>query len=222
MAEAGVLAESGRGGEARRRILDAAAEVFRRDGYRGATVESIAALAGSSKQTIYKHFGAKEGLFEQIVHDGLVDIDQLFADAMEQLTTTDEIEPVLRTLAHRFVHSLTRPAALRLRRLVVAEAGRFPKLGRAYFEAGPERVHALLASAFASLVGRGLMVAPDPMLAANHFTWLTISIPVNEVMLCGDDVRFTKAELERFADAAVEVFMAAYVRPARDAALGGR
>ncbi|GAA4589033.1 hypothetical protein GCM10023194_42190 [Planotetraspora phitsanulokensis] len=36
---------------------------------------------------------------------------------------------------------LTQPSQLRVRRLVIAEASRFPKLGHAYFETGPERVH---------------------------------------------------------------------------------
>ncbi|MFI8977346.1 TetR/AcrR family transcriptional regulator [Nocardia asteroides] len=199
--------------QARLRIMEAAMEVFLRHGYLGTRIDEIAKVAGSSKQTIYKHFGSKDKLFEQIVFDRLGGIDQVFREAIGELASTDDVEITLRTVAHRFVHLLTRPAQLRVRRLVIAEAGRFPQLGRAYFEAGPERVHAMLASCFAQLTDRGLLRTGEPELAANHFTWLVVSVPVNKVMFCGDDLRFTDAELDHYADAGVEVFLAAYRPP---------
>ncbi|WP_067823204.1 TetR/AcrR family transcriptional regulator [Nocardia inohanensis] len=207
-------AEQGSGARACRRIMDAAMEVFLRDGYVGAKTDEIAAVAGSSKQTIYKHFGCKENLFERIVLDRLQGIDQIFQEAIGELATTDDVDGTLRAVAHRFVHLLTQPAQLRVRRLVIAEAGRFPALGRAYFEAGPERVHAMLASCLAELTSRGLLRVDEPDLAANHFTWLVVSIPVNKVMFCGEDVEFNAAELDRYANSAVDVFLAAYRAPA--------
>ncbi|MFI0446940.1 TetR/AcrR family transcriptional regulator [Actinomadura sp. 6N118] len=205
--------EEGPAAQARRRIMDAALEVFVRDGYVGAKTDEIASAAGASKQTIYKHFGRKEKLFEQIVLEQLVGIDQLFQDAMEELAATEDVAPTLRALARKFVHALTRPAHLRMRRLVIAEAGRFPQLGHAYFQAGPERVHAALASSFRQLTDRGLLRVDEPVLAANHFTWLVTSIPVNKVMFCGDDITFPPGELDHYADAAVRVFLAAYHVP---------
>ena len=196
--------------QTRRRIIDAATGVFLRDGYLGAKTDEIAAAAGASKQTIYKHFGRKENLFEQIVLDRLGGIDELFQAAIGELAVTDDVEATLTAVARKFVHAIMQPSQLRVRRLVIAEAGRFPHLGRAYFEAGPERVHAALASAFGQLSERGLLRVEEPVLAANHFTWLVVSIPVNKVMFCGDDTEFTQAELDHYADSAVRVFTAAY------------
>ncbi|MGL5911338.1 MAG: TetR/AcrR family transcriptional regulator, partial [Phycicoccus sp.] len=51
----------------RRRLLDAAEEIFVRDGYRGTSVDEVAAVAGVSKQTLYAHFGSKEALFVEMV-----------------------------------------------------------------------------------------------------------------------------------------------------------
>jgi AcrR family transcriptional regulator len=196
--------------QARRRIIDAAMEVFLQDGYVGAKTDEIAAAAGASKQTIYKHFGRKENLFEQIVLDRLGGIGEIFQAAIGELAVTDDVEATLTAVAHKFVHAIMQPSQLRVRRLVIAEAGRFPHLGHAYFEAGPERVHTALASAFAQLTDRGLLRIDEPVLAANHFTWLVVSIPVNKFMFCGDDTRFTDAELDHYADTAVRVFVAAY------------
>jgi TetR/AcrR family transcriptional repressor of mexJK operon len=209
--------KEGPSSQAQRRIMEAALEVFLRDGYLGAKTDEIASAAGSSKQTIYKHFGRKENLFEQIVLDRLGGIDLIFRDAMRELPAANDVEASLRTVARQFVRALTQPSHLRVRRLVIAEAGRFPKLGNAYFAAGPERVHAALASCFEQLNARGLLRIHDPVLAANHFTWLVSSIPVNKAMFCGDDVRFSLGELDHYADTGLEVFLAAY-RPASDAA----
>jgi hypothetical protein len=50
----------------------------------------------------------------------------------------------------------------------------------------------------------------DPRLAAAHFNWLVMSIPLNHAMLLGDDEPATPAELNRYADAGVRAFLAAY------------
>jgi AcrR family transcriptional regulator len=45
------------------RLLDAAAEVFCRDGYHGATLERVAATAGYTKGAVYAAFDSKADLF---------------------------------------------------------------------------------------------------------------------------------------------------------------
>jgi len=47
----------------RRALLDAAGEVFRRDGYLAATVDSIAEAAGLTKGAVYSQFESKADLF---------------------------------------------------------------------------------------------------------------------------------------------------------------
>lgn len=49
--------------ETHARLLDAAAEVFVRDGYEAAQLDEIAAKAGRSKGAVYAHFESKEDLF---------------------------------------------------------------------------------------------------------------------------------------------------------------
>ena len=49
--------------ETQARLLDAAEEVFVRDGYEGAQLDEIAASAGRSKGAVYTHFKSKEDLF---------------------------------------------------------------------------------------------------------------------------------------------------------------
>src|ERR687892_2674011 len=47
---------------ARERILEAAIEVLKADGYAGLTIAKVAARAGESKPLIAYHFGSKQGL----------------------------------------------------------------------------------------------------------------------------------------------------------------
>jgi AcrR family transcriptional regulator len=203
----------GRSARARQAILEAATAVFLAKGYKGASMDEVAAVAAVSKQTVYKNFTDKKSLFTEIIHRGLDRIDDLFRDVTGSLAKTQDLEKDLTALARQFVANLTQPRLLKLRRLVIAEADRFPELGRFYYERGPEHVHALLAASFSELADRKLVALDDPVLAANHFTWLITSIPVNRVMFCGSGEQFSRAELDGFADAAVRVFLAAYRHP---------
>ena len=52
----------------------------------------------------------------------------------------------------------------------------------------------------------------DPLLAAAQFNWLVMSAPLNQAMLLGDDEAPAPAELDRYVNSAVRVFLAAYGR----------
>ncbi len=51
----------------KKRILDAAANVFARDGYGGGRVDSIAEQAGVNKRMLYHYFGDKAALFDAVI-----------------------------------------------------------------------------------------------------------------------------------------------------------
>jgi AcrR family transcriptional regulator len=57
------------GAATRRRVLDAARDLFVERGYTSTTVAEIAAAADVSPQTIYKSLGGKSGLLEAIIDD---------------------------------------------------------------------------------------------------------------------------------------------------------
>ncbi|WNG25930.1 TetR/AcrR family transcriptional regulator [Cystobacter fuscus] len=57
--------------EAREAVLSAAGEIFGRFGFKKASVEDIARLAGIGKGTVYLHFESKEALFEAVLRQSL-------------------------------------------------------------------------------------------------------------------------------------------------------
>ena len=196
----------------RRAILDAAAPAFLRHGYLGTSVDEIAAAAGVSKQTVYKHFADKQRLFRDVVTATVAAASDPVHEEVRSLQDSGDLEADLRDLARRQLGLVVQPQIMQLRRLVIGEAGRFPELGRTFYEQGPGRTIAALATSFEQLAARGLLQLEDPQLAAAQFNWLIMSAPLNEAMLTGADGPPDATELEEWADAGVRTFLAAYGR----------
>src|SRR5262249_40817761 len=120
----------GRSPRKHREILDAAQDAFITKGYDRATMDDIAAAAGVSKQTVYKHFADKEGLFAEIVLGTTARLSTLVTLITDPLGTTTDLRRDLERLAKSFLTDLMQPDVLRLRRLVISCADRFPTIGR--------------------------------------------------------------------------------------------
>jgi TetR/AcrR family transcriptional regulator, mexJK operon transcriptional repressor len=194
----------------RRAILEAATTVFLQSGYLGTSMDEIAARAGVSKRTVYQHFANKESLFIAIVTRTVDEAGEPVHEEVQQLKHSGDLEADLHDLARRQLSRVMQPRLMQLRRLVIGEAGRFPQLGRAFYERGAGRTVATLADTFADLAERGLLQLDSALTAATHFNWLIMSAPVNRAMLLGDDGIPTPAELDRYADEGVRAFLAAY------------
>lgn len=193
-----------------RAILDAATTVFLDNGYLGTSMDEIAALARVSKQTVYKHFADKERLFVAIVTNMVNEISDPVYREVLGLADSGDIEADLRDLACRLLNGVVQPRLLQLRRLVIGEASRFPDLGRTFYQRGPGRTIAALATAFERLDARGVLRLNDPELAAAHFNWLIMSAPLNEAMLLGSNQPPAPADLKLHTDSGVRVFLATY------------
>ena len=125
-------------------------------------MDEIAALAAVSKQTVYKHFADKERLFSEIVVATVNEAGDPIHDEVLDLRDSGDVEADLRDLARRLLARVMQPRLLQLRRVVIGEAGRFPELGRTFYELGPGRTMAALADAFESLAEHGQLRAGRP------------------------------------------------------------
>jgi AcrR family transcriptional regulator len=67
----------------RKRILDAAEEIFAREGL-AVPVDAVAEAAGVGVGTLYRHFPTKEALFEAIVYDRLVELVEATKVGLDQ------------------------------------------------------------------------------------------------------------------------------------------
>jgi TetR/AcrR family transcriptional repressor of mexJK operon len=202
-------AEGTRGERKRAVILEAAGEVFLAKGYVGTSMDEIAAVAAVSKQTVYKHFRDKEALFHELIIATVQRSGEQVAEA-PVLPGERPWEAELRTYARLLLHGVMQPRVLRLRRVVIGEATRFPSLGRAFYDRGLARTVATLAPVVSDLAREGRLAVDDASLAAEQLVWLVLSIPLNRAMLLGDDHGIAAPDLDRYADAGVDAFLAAY------------
>ena len=76
---------------ARERILDAAIEVLKSDGYAGLTMAKVAARAGESKPLVAYHYGSKQGLVGAAGRSIAQMITDAVLDAIEDATTVEEV-----------------------------------------------------------------------------------------------------------------------------------
>lgn len=195
-------------------ILSAAREVFTNEGYMGTSMDAVAAQAGASKRTLYQYFPDKKQLFAAAVLDTVDRGFEYFKPRILALAETDDVEAAIREHARATLTGLTNPELLKMRRLVIAEAERFPEIGREYYQRSWVRTLELLADTLRALTRRGLLAVEDPDRAAYLFTWLVVSIPATKVAFLGDAALDPPDELAAQADEAARVFLAAY-GPAR-------
>src|ERR1700682_5457012 len=150
----------------RRAILDAAGQVFLRNGYVGTSMDEIAAVAAVSKQTVYKHFTDKATLFHELVTATVGNTGE--AQGPIVAFGTGPIDEELHAFARHLLHGVMQPRVLQLRRLVIGEATRFPALGRAFHDGGLAAMIDTLATLFTRLAGERHLHVDDPRLAAEH------------------------------------------------------
>jgi TetR/AcrR family transcriptional repressor of mexJK operon len=204
----------GRSARKHQAIMDAATALFLRDGYRSTSMDQIAADATVSKQTVYKHFEDKEQLFREIVLGVTHNSDAIIADFTSllndsEVASLEDLRTVLTDLARHYIDAVLEPRVLSLRRLIIAEAERFPDLARIYFELAPSRGMEVIADAFRYYEKLGLLSTTDARLAAGHFAYLALGIPLDKAQFCPQEPP-SSAERELLASEAARVFLAAY------------
>lgn len=190
-------------------IVKAAHDLFLDKGYELTSMDDISTRAKVSKPTVYHHFRDKEALFAEVVLATTDDVENIVRLVTRSLTDTGDFESSLLELARRFLAALMQPQMLKLRRMVISNAERFPDVGRLWYEQGFERVLQTLAECFQRLADRSKLNVDDPMVAAHHFVGLLLWIPINKAMFTGDTAS-SKAVNDRYASTAVHAFLAAY------------
>jgi TetR/AcrR family transcriptional repressor of mexJK operon len=211
------IRQGGQSARKRRAIMDAATALFLRDGYRSTSMDQVAADAAVSKPTVYNHFQDKEQLFREIVLGVTGNSEMIITELTSILDASDinsvaDLRIVLTDLGRRYIDGVLRPNVLSLRRLIIAEAERFPDLARTYFEQAPSRAIDVIAEALRTFEKRGLLDLGDERLAAAQFAYLVLGIPQDRAQFCPTE-RPSPAERDRIATQAVRVFLAAYQNP---------
>lgn len=190
----------------RRQILDGAREVFMGSGFDGASMGEIAKAAGVSKGTLYVYFDSKEALFEALT----VEEKRGLAEVLFHLDPQDaDLGSVLTRLGRTYLTEMSRPSHVQIIRMVIGATEKFPRLGQAFYEAGPACGIGRLTQYLDTQVAAGRLVAADTELAAKHFMHLCQAGMLTRLLFAaGGPV--TEAETEHRVREAVRVFLAGY------------
>jgi TetR/AcrR family transcriptional regulator, mexJK operon transcriptional repressor len=156
--------------ERRAAILDIAREAFLQDGYSGTSMSRIAALVGGSKATLYSYFPSKKDLFVAVIDR---ETAGLFDRIFNLKVTAVDSQEAITELARRCLDGLLSDTIVSGYRLIIAEAGRFPEIGKTTYELAVRRGLERIARYFAKAIGEGTLRPCNPKEAADTFLDLT-------------------------------------------------
>ena len=194
------LSESCR--DRRAHMLAVAEEVFLSEGYH-ASMDLIAARAKVAKQTVYNHFGNKEGLFSEVL--------RRIADAITESLSEPGLE--LRAALLNFAVSLRTRAlgstGIGTYRALVAEAPRFPELALLIHAKGPRTGRDALAMRLGQKMSEGRLRQEDPELAAELFIGMLVGFDRSRLLFGAGRPKTGAAEMAH-CKTVVDIFLRAY------------
>lgn len=163
--------------DCRCRIIAAAVEAFRQEGYR-ASIERIAQLAGVARQTLYNHFPGKDALFAEMTRQCNTDIRIALNEE------AGDIREILLRFGAILRQRLLGDEGLDVFRALLGEAARFPDLARAFFENGPQRTLTLLAEVMEQAMRRDQLRHDSAQFAAEMFAGMLLGIERTRLLCC--------------------------------------
>jgi TetR/AcrR family transcriptional regulator, mexJK operon transcriptional repressor len=185
------------------KILDVATALFLSRGFGATSIEAVAARARISKRTFYHRFRDKPELYRAVVRrllqHWLPELDAAFAPPAA-------LDVVLARLSRHMLAIALSPEALALRRLLLAEAERFPELVAIAIEQGAMRAIERIAGLLEEERRAGHVVLDDCRFAAMQFQEMVLSIPLRRAM--GFGTPLSEQERDEWARKSVALFIA--------------
>ena len=191
--------------EKRGAVMDAAIGLFLADGYDRTSLESVARAADVSSATLYKHFPTKEALFGAI----MARLWESEPGAEGAMPEPGDPRRGLTLIGRDYADLLGRQKTVALFRVIIAEAPRFPELGRELYERGKRPYLDRLGVYLEREIAAGTLAIDDIPMAARQFLGM-----INDVVfwprLLIVDLTVSEGEARAVVDQAVETFLKRY------------
>ena len=173
------------------RLLESALKLISHKGYLGTTTREIARTAGVTELTLFRHFGSKERLFEELLGR------HTFLPALRELLPKLEALPyeeALITIATRFLMSLKELKPMV--KIMHSEINLYPVKIRKVYNQFINETRGVLAGYFASLQGKGILRDFSSDLAAQAFLGVLFSYFRSEEIVKGIGIPKKKMETD--------------------------
>lgn len=190
----------------RKAILDAAKDLFVRNGYAGTSMDAVAAEAGVSKLTVYSHFTDKETLFSAAV---VARCEEQLPELFVVVAQNAPVEKVLLGIARGFHSLINSPESIELHRLMIALGTQDTSLSAVFFEAGPQRILQEMERFLTRVNDTEGLHFDSPVSAAGHFLSLIKGV-CNFRLLIGNGGVPDEQTSEQHVQEVVALFLKAY------------
>jgi AcrR family transcriptional regulator len=184
------------------KILDVATALFLSRGFGATSIEAVASRARISKRTFYHRFQDKAELYRAVVRRLLQRWLPEFEAVFEAPAPLDIL---LTRSARRMLAVALSPEALALRRLLLAEAERFPELVEIAIEQGATRAIERITTLLEDERQAGRIALDDCRFAATQFQEMVLSIPLRRAM--GFGAPLSEDEWDVWATKCVDLFI---------------
>lgn len=189
-------------------VLKAATSVFLTHGFSAATTDMIQRAAGVSKSTMYAFYPNKEALFAAVIEHRCATTT---ASIRAVRPSPGDIARTLTDLGMSCLDIVLDPDGLALHRVVVAEAPRFPELGRTFFLAGPKVVTTMLGERLSEAAQAGeIDVQSVGIEAAANLFFSMVRAEAQLECMTHPGTRPSAAQKDHWVRLAVTTFLAAF------------
>ena len=189
--------------DTKERILDAALEMFSRNGYAGTNIRELSASLGLVKSGVYKHFESKEAIWNALLDKMIAYYEEHFGSAEHLPRVPDTLEELVRMTMQMVNVTVRDERIVMTRKLLSIEQFRDERardLATKHFLTGLTDMFTRL---FRGMMDKGLLRDDDPKMLAFAYT-----SPISALIhLCDREPEKTEETLEQ-----VEAFSRHFVR----------
>jgi AcrR family transcriptional regulator len=201
-----VTRREGRKQDRRQAIIEAARSSFLEHGYAGTSMSGLLKTLGGSKATLWGYFRSKEELFAAVIEEVSL---QFRAEIQDVLATEADLEHTLVAFCRTFLRKITSSDGQATWRLVVAESGRFPEVGKIFHGRAAGPVQGALRTFLAHQIENDRLVKEDPTIMVE--TLMSLCIGQHMRAIWGLD-RLSDTDIDVCAHRFTQIFLGAYSR----------
>lgn len=190
----------------KKKILEAAKQLFLKQGFHGSSMNQIAKEAGVTKLTVYNHFQDKESLFTCAIEETC---EELINAQPIQLNENSNFLEVLNQVCRLILQIVNLPEAIKLEHLLLELAAEQNPLAQPFYNASHHRLFVMWTVFFTQAAQYGFIQQDDPKNQTGILLSLLLGHRHHEILLGIKNIP-TEAEKIQIVDQAIELFMMKY------------
>ena len=191
--------------DTKQKLMDAALDIFIRDGYDGANIKDICAEVGIVKSAFYRHFDSKDALWNEMIEQIATHYNRHFNSRKNAIQIPSSLEQFKETALAMFGFTLDDEKVIKARKLLTKEQfsdEKAKQLANYYFCEKQESIFAVI---FSGMMEKGLIKQCDVGLLAFGF-----SAPLSELVHYSDRNPEKREEVLKKAAEFTDMFLKEY------------